>query len=151
MKTIHNIINKIQIISIALFIQLSTSIFAFAANNTIHHDVSGGSPHGAGTAGAAGTAQHAGGSFQSLIFLVVIIVLFYFVLIRPQMKQNKEHKQMLREVKTGDEVLTSGGIIGKVRNMGDNFIDLEVSNEVIIKIQRQSLSKVMPKGSAKAS
>ena len=142
------IINKIQIISIALFTQLLTSIFAFAANDTIHHDVSGGSSHGAG---AASQAQHTGGGFQSLIFLVVIIALFYFVLIRPQMRQNKEHKQMLKEIKTGDEVLTAGGIIGKVRNMGDNFVDLEVSNEVIIKIQRQSLSKVMPKGSVKAS
>ena len=151
MRAINKILQKTSTTLVLLFTQLFTSIYVFAADGTINHNISGGSSHGTGAKGAAGQAQHAGGGFQSLIFLVVIIALFYFVLIRPQMKQNKEHKQMLNQIKTGDEVLTAGGIVGKVKSIGDNFIDLEVSNEVIIKIQRQSLAKVMPKGSVKAS
>ena len=145
------ILKKTSTQLILLFTQLFTSIYVFAADGTIHHNISGGSSHGTGAAGIAGRPQHSGGGFQSLIFLVVIILLFYFVIIRPQMKQNKEHKQMLNEIKTGEEILTAGGIVGKIRGIGDNFVDLEVSNDVIIKVQRQSIAKVMPKGSVKAS
>ena len=124
---------------------LAFNITSFAINNHQEGNI------GHGTAGAAGTGQQAGGSFQSLIFLVIIIALFYFVLIRPQMKQSKEHKKMLGEIKAGDEVLTTAGILGKVRTMGENFIDLEISNEVTVKIQKQALAKVMPKGSVKTN
>jgi preprotein translocase subunit YajC len=124
---------------------LAFNITSFAINNHQEGSI------GHGTAGAAGTGQQTGGSFQSLIFLVIIIALFYFVLIRPQMKQSKEHKKMLNEIKAGDEVLTTAGILGKVRTMGENFIDLEISNEVTVKIQKQALAKVMPKGSVKTN
>ena len=125
----------------ALFLQLFIAVNLFAQN------ASGGPSHPL-SSNTTGTA-HQGGSFQSLIFLVIIIVLFYFVLIRPQMKQSKEHKQMLNSIKNGDEVLTTAGIVGKIQSMNESFIDLEIANNVTIKIQKQALSKVMPKGSLK--
>jgi preprotein translocase subunit YajC len=126
----------------ALFLQLFITIDLFAANGA------GGPSHPLG-GGTTGAHAQQGGSFQSLIFLVIIIVLFYFVLIRPQMKQSKAQKQMLNSIKPGDEVLTTAGIVGKIKNMNETFIDLEIASDVTIKIQKQALSKVMPKGSLK--
>ena len=124
-----------------LFLQIFMVINAFAANGA------GGPSHPLGSS-TTGTA-HQGGGFQSLIFLVIIIALFYFVLIRPQMKQSKEHKKMLNNIKNGDEVLTTAGIVGKIKNSNESFIDLEIAQDVTIKIQKQALSKIMPKGSLK--
>jgi preprotein translocase subunit YajC len=134
--------NLIKTTIAALFLQIFIVINSFAA------DGAGGPPHPL-SSGAAGPHAQQGGSFQSLIFLVIIIVLFYFVLIRPQMKQGKEQKKMLNSIKPGDEVLTTAGIVGKIKNMNESFIDLEIAQDVTIKMQKQALSKIMPKGSLK--
>ena len=88
----------------------------------------------------------AGGSLFSLLPLVVIFVLFYFLLIRPQQKRAKQHKEMVAALSKGEEVVTNGGLLGKVTDVDDNFISLEISSGLTVKVQRQSVSQVMPKG-----
>lgn len=86
-------------------------------------------------------------SFLPLVFL---IVLFYFMLIRPQQKRAKEAKQMLSALAKGDEVITSGGVAGKIAAIGENYISLEVADNVAIKLQKSAVSSVLPKGTLKA-
>lgn len=78
--------------------------------------------------------------------LVVLMVLFYFMLIRPQMKRAKEHRDLLAKLNKGDEVVTGGGLAGKVRDVGETFVLVEVANGVQIKIQKASVNNVLPKG-----
>ncbi len=98
-------------------------------------------------------AQAAGGSTQSmvgtLLLPVLLLVVFYFLLIRPQNKRAKEQKEMLSKVAAGDEVATTGGILGKVIEVGDQFISLEVANGVTIKLQKFQVGQVLPKGTVK--
>jgi preprotein translocase subunit YajC len=82
----------------------------------------------------------------SLLPLVVIFVLFYFLLIRPQQKRAKQHKEMVAALTKGEEVVTNGGLLGKVIEVDDNFITVEISSELNVKVQRQAVSQVMPKG-----
>lgn len=82
--------------------------------------------------------------------LVILIVIFYFMLIRPQMKRSKEQRQMLSALAKGDEAVTSGGIAGKIIHISENYISLEVSEGVAIKVQKSSVSSVLPKGTLKA-
>lgn len=82
--------------------------------------------------------------------LIVLIVLFYFMLIRPQMKRNREHRDMLGAMAKGDEVVTSGGIAGKVVNITDAYITVEIADNVAVKVQKASISSVLPKGTLKA-
>ena len=89
-------------------------------------------------------------AFVSFLPMIFLIVLFYFLLIRPQMKRTKEHKQMLEKIAMGDEVLTGGGLAGKVTAIGEHFMSLEIADNVIIKVQKQSVTSVLPKGSLKA-
>ena len=88
----------------------------------------------------------AGGSLFSLLPLVVIFVLFYFLLIRPQQKRAKQHKEMVAALSKGEEVGTNGGLVGKVIEVDDNFITVEISSGLNVKVQRQAVSQVMPKG-----
>lgn len=81
--------------------------------------------------------------------LIVLVVLFYFMLIRPQMKRNKEMREMLGKLAKGDEALTAGGMAGKIVNIGENYVALEVSDNVTIKVQKSSISSVLPKGTLK--
>jgi preprotein translocase subunit YajC len=81
--------------------------------------------------------------------LVLMFVVLYFVMIRPQMKRQKEAKAMIEALAKGDEVVTAGGVIGKISKMGDNFIHLEVANGVELQIQRGAVTQVLPKGSLK--
>ena len=78
--------------------------------------------------------------------LVIIFILFWFLLIRPQTKRAKEHKQMVQSLAKGDEVVTNGGVLGKVTEVEDNFISVEIANGVVIKVQRQAVASLMPKG-----
>lgn len=94
-----------------------------------------------------GPQQGGNGSF--LIMMVVLFIFVYFVMIRPQMKQAKEHKKMVEALSKGDEVVTSGGMLGRINQVGDNFIVLEVAKDVEIKIQKNSVSALMPKGTVK--
>lgn len=79
--------------------------------------------------------------------LVLLLVVFYFLLIRPQMKRAKEHRNMLGALAKGDEVVTSGGVIGKVREIGENLIVVEIADKVEIRVQKQAVTSVLPKGS----
>ena len=88
----------------------------------------------------------AGGGLFSLLPLVVIFILFYFLLIRPQQKRAKQHKEMVTALKKGEEIVTNGGLLGKVADLDDNFITLEIASGLNAKVQRQSVAQVMPKG-----
>jgi preprotein translocase subunit YajC len=79
-------------------------------------------------------------------FLVVMVVVFYFLLIRPQQKRAKEHRQMLTSLAKGDEVVTNGGLVGKVREIGENLLVVEISERVEVRIQKSAVSSVLPKG-----
>lgn len=88
-------------------------------------------------------------SLTSFLPLVIIFVVFYFLLIRPQTKKAKEHKQMVEAIVKGDEVVTNGGLLGRVVKVGDNFVELELAEGVIVKLQRQAVGNLMPKGTIK--
>jgi preprotein translocase subunit YajC len=98
-------------------------------------------------------AAAAGGDMQSTLMsmlpLGLMFVVLYFVMIRPQMKKQKDHKAMIDGLAKGDEVVTSGGVLGKVAKMGDNYVGLEVASGVEIQIQRSAVIQVLPKGSLK--
>lgn len=96
----------------------------------------------------ANEAAPADAGLFNLIMLVVLFVVFYFLLIRPQTKRAKEHKQMVDSLQKGDEVVTNGGLLGKITELGDNFIALDVGNSEV-KVQRQAVAAVMPKGTMK--
>jgi preprotein translocase subunit YajC len=97
----------------------------------------------------AQSAPPAGGGASGLIMFVILIAVFYFILIRPQMKQAKEHKKMIEALQKGDEVVTSGGLLGRIAEIGDSFLLLEVAKDVQVKVQKHAVSAVMPKGTAK--
>ena len=98
-------------------------------------------------------AAAAGGDMQSSLMgmlpLVLMFVVLYFVMIRPQMKKAKEHKAMVESLAKGDEVATAGGVLGKVTKVGDSFIGLEVASGVEVQLQRSAVVQVLPKGSIK--
>lgn len=98
-------------------------------------------------------AAAAGGDMQSSLMgmlpLVLMFVVLYFVMIRPQMKKAKEHKTMVESLTKGDEVATAGGILGKVTKLGDSFIHVEVAAGVEVQLQRSAVVQVLPKGSIK--
>jgi len=83
------------------------------------------------------------------LFLVAMFVLMYFLLIRPQQKRAKDHKNLLKTLKKGDEVVTNGGIVGKVNSVDESFATLEIAEGVVVKVQKQGINQKMPKGSAK--
>lgn len=100
-------------------------------------------------------AEAAGPGQQDLLTgmlpLVFIFVVFYFLLIRPQSKKAKEHKALIGALAKGDEVVTNGGLLGRITNVGDTFIELEVGEGMKVKVQRQAISSLMPKGTVKES
>jgi len=89
------------------------------------------------------------GGFMQLLPIVLMFVVLYFLMIRPQMKRAKEHKALLEALNKGDEVVTGGGIAGRITKVGDNFITVEVANAVEIQVQKQAVSLVLPKGTLK--
>lgn len=92
---------------------------------------------------AVPAAPSALGSFLPLIAIVVI---FWFLLIRPQMKRNKQHRELVSSLAVGDEVITAGGILGKVTRVDDNFLSVQVAEDTVIRLQRHSVAHVVPKG-----
>ncbi len=88
-------------------------------------------------------------SLMGMLPLVLMFVVLYFVMIRPQMKKAKEHKAMIEALAKGDEVATAGGILGKVTKLGDSFVDIEVAAGVEVHLQRSAVVQVLPKGSIK--
>jgi preprotein translocase subunit YajC len=100
-------------------------------------------------------AQAAGGAqpnpIMQMLPLILIFVVFYFLLIRPQAKRAKEHKAMVAALAVGDEIVTSGGILGKVTEAGEQFLTVEVADGVRVKVQRHTVSSVLPKGTMKSA
>jgi preprotein translocase subunit YajC len=98
-------------------------------------------------------AQAAGGSqsdpFISFLPLILIFVVFYFLLIRPQSKRAKALKKMIEELQKGDEVITNGGLYGVVSDLGDSFLLLEVADGMQVKVARHAVAQTLPKGSGK--
>ncbi len=86
---------------------------------------------------------------MSFLPLIILFVIFYFLLIRPQQKKAKDHTALVGGIKKGDEVITSGGILGKITEVGDNYMTVNIADNVDIKIQRQAVSTVLPKGTLK--
>lgn len=84
-----------------------------------------------------------------LPFLIIIFVLMYVLLIRPQQKRAKEHKALLVALKTGDEIVTNGGMVGVVKSVDESFAMVEIANGVVVKVQKQGINQKLPKGSAK--
>lgn len=86
----------------------------------------------------------------SMLPLLLVFVVFYFFLIRPQTKRQKEHKEMVSKLAVGDEIVTGGGVLGKVTELGDQFVQVEVADGVRVRIQRHTIGAVMPKGTIKS-
>ena len=82
----------------------------------------------------------------SLLPLVLMFVVLYFIMIRPQMKKQKEHKAMIEALAKGDEVVVAGGVVGRVSKLGESFVHVEVANNVELQVQRPSIVQVLPKG-----
>lgn len=96
----------------------------------------------------AAPAQEAPG-LASFLPLIILFAVFYFLLIRPQLKQAKQHKTLVSALAKGDEIATNGGLLGKIKEVGDNFIVVEIAKDTDVKIQRAAVSVVMPKGTLK--
>lgn len=97
---------------------------------------------------AQAAAQSPSG-FEAFIFPVILIVAFWFMLIRPQMKRAKDQKQMLTELAKGDEIVTASGQVGKVVKISDQYVSLEIADGVVTHVQKQSVQTLLPKGTIK--
>lgn len=97
----------------------------------------------------AQTGGQAANPMMTFIMFGAIFVLFYFLLIRPQQKRQKQHREMVGNLKKGDEVVTVGGTLGKITDLGENFVSLEVADGVEVKVQRHAVQSMMPKGTIK--
>ena len=89
------------------------------------------------------------GGLMSFLPLILMFAVLYFIMIRPQMKRQKEHKAMVEALAKGDEVVTAGGLLGKVVKAGDAFLTVEVATGVEVQIQRTAVNQVLPKGTVK--
>ena len=97
-------------------------------------------------AGAAG-----GGGFESIFLILAMFAVLYFLMIRPQMKRAKEHKMMVEGLQKGDEVITAGGVLGRISKVGEGYVSLEISPNVEIQVQRVAVQTVLPKGTMKTT
>ncbi|HEY7744013.1 MAG TPA: preprotein translocase subunit YajC [Burkholderiales bacterium] len=94
-------------------------------------------------------APAAGGGFESLILIVLMFAVLYFLMIRPQMKRAKEHKTMIEALQKGDEVVAGGGLLGRISKISDTYVTVEVADNVEIQMQRGAVQLVLPKGTIK--
>lgn len=96
-----------------------------------------------------GTTLNGGGLQLGMIALMIVV--FYFLLIRPQQKRMKDQQSMISKLSSGDEVVTTGGILGRITEVGDNFLTLEIADGVRIKVQKSQVTQLMPKGTLKGA
>lgn len=101
-------------------------------------------------AGAAG-APPAQSMMQPLILMVVFVAVFFLFVIRPQMKRAREHRDMVSAIVKGDEVVTSGGILGRVEEVGESFLGIEIADKVVVRVQKNAVAAVLPKGTLKSA
>jgi preprotein translocase subunit YajC len=99
---------------------------------------------------AAGSPP-AGSGLLPFAMMAVFVIIFYFLLIRPQQKKQKEHQAMLGKITAGDEVVTAGGILGRIIETGDQFLTIEIADNVRIKVQRFQVTSLVPKGTLKGA
>ncbi|MBT8143934.1 MAG: preprotein translocase subunit YajC [Gammaproteobacteria bacterium] len=97
----------------------------------------------------AADAPPPGAGLGPLLMLGLFFIVFYFLLIRPQQKRAKEHAQMVTALGNGDEVVTAGGLLGKVTDSSDDFLSVEVADGVVVKVQRNTVARTLPKGTIK--
>ena len=97
----------------------------------------------------SGAAQD-GSLLSAILPLVLFLGIFWFLLLRPQQKRQKEHKTMIAAVKKGDEIVTNGGLLGKVTDVGDTFVSVEIADGMEVNVQRVSIASLMPKGTIKS-
>ncbi len=101
----------------------------------------------------AGTGQSAGQTpnmLSALLPFIILFAVFYFLLIRPQSRRTKEHKKLVEAVSKGDEIATNGGLMGKITAVNDQYVTMELAEGVQVKLQRQAISTVLPKGTIKS-
>ena len=98
----------------------------------------------------AAPAPHQGNMLMNLFPLLLIVALVYFMMIRPQMKQNKEHKNLLGNMQVGDEVHTQSGIVGKINKVGEQYVELTIADDTHVKVQKKTITGMIPKGSLKS-
>jgi preprotein translocase subunit YajC len=98
---------------------------------------------------AAPAATGSESGLLSLLPLVLMFVVLYFIMIRPQMKRQKEHKAMVEALSKGDEIVTAGGLLGRISKLGETYLHIEVANGVELQVQRTSIVQVLPKGTLK--
>ena len=108
-------------------------------------------PAMAQAAGQAAPGGFFGGGLGGLLFPIILIGVMYFLMIRPQMKRQKEHCAMLEKLGNGDEVITNGGVAGTVRELGEHFITVEIADNVRIRVQKGAIANVLPKGTLKSA
>jgi len=89
-------------------------------------------------------------TIMGLLPMILMFVILYFLMIRPQMKKAKEHKSMVEALQKGDEVVTQGGVAGRITKVGDNYVKVEVADAVEISIQKAAITVILPKGTLKA-
>jgi len=99
----------------------------------------------------AQAAAPQGGGLSMILMMVVLFGLMYFMMIRPQMKRQKEHRALVSALAKGDEVVTNGGLAGRVEEVGETFITIEIAPNVKVKLQKGAVSQVLPKGSLKSA
>jgi preprotein translocase subunit YajC len=92
----------------------------------------------------------ADGGMMNILFIVLMFVIIYFLMIRPQMKRAKEHKTMLEALQKGDEVITAGGVLGRVSKMGDAYVTVEIAPNTEVQVQKAAVQVVLPKGTLKS-
>ncbi|HEX7815780.1 preprotein translocase subunit YajC [Dyella sp.] len=102
-------------------------------------------------AAPAAGAQSPGSLLSFPILMILMFGVMYFIMIRPQMKRQKEHRSMVEALSKGDEVVTNGGIAGRVEEVGDSFITVEIAANVKVKVQKGAVSQVLPKGALKGN
>ncbi|MBM3342892.1 MAG: preprotein translocase subunit YajC [Betaproteobacteria bacterium] len=98
---------------------------------------------------AQASGQPQGGGIESILLIVVMFGVLYFLMIRPQMKRAKEHRAMVEALQKGDEVVSAGGILGRISKLNENYVSLEVANGVEMQLQRSAIQVVLPKGTIK--
>ncbi len=103
-----------------------------------------------GNAYAEGAAAPQGGGFMEFLPLIALLAVFYFLIMRPQQKRAKEHKAMMEALQKGDEVITIGGILGKVTKVGDDNVAIEIADNVVVQVQKPAIQNVLPKGTIKS-
>ena len=101
------------------------------------------------TAPAAASGGDMQSTLMSMLPLLVMFLVLYFVMIRPQMKKQKEHRTMIDALAKGDEIITAGGFVGRVSKLGDGFLTIEIASGVEVQMQRSAVIQVLPKGSMK--